>query len=64
MRETCFQRNEGRGNFDSRIANPEHFGIMKLPPDVQFHDDIRLLVWRPRGLVDEAAMDETKVQLH
>jgi copper homeostasis protein CutC len=31
---------------------------MKLPPDIQFHEDIRLLVWRPRGLIDEAAINE------
>jgi hypothetical protein len=29
---------------------------MKLPPDVEFHEDIRLLVYRPRGVIDEAAV--------
>jgi hypothetical protein len=29
---------------------------MKLPPDVEFHDDIRLLIFRPRGVIDEAAV--------
>jgi hypothetical protein len=29
---------------------------MKLPPDVEFHEDIRLIVWRPRGLVNTAAV--------
>jgi hypothetical protein len=29
---------------------------MKLPTDVEFHDDIRLLVYRSRGVVDEAAV--------
>ena len=29
---------------------------MKLPPDVEFHEDIRLLVYRPRGVIDEAAI--------
>ena len=29
---------------------------MKLPPDVEFHEDIRLIVWRPRGLVNKAAV--------
>jgi len=29
---------------------------MKLPPDVEFHDDIRLLVYRPCGVIDEAAV--------
>ena len=32
---------------------------MKRPPaDVQFHEDIRLLVWRPRGVLDEAAINK------
>ena len=30
---------------------------MKLPPDVEFHKDIRLLVHRPRGLLDEAVVN-------
>lgn len=29
---------------------------MKLPADVAFHEDIRLLVWRPRGLLNKAAV--------
>jgi hypothetical protein len=30
---------------------------MKVPPaDVQFHEDVRLLVWRPRGVLNEAAL--------
>src|SRR5215472_5334854 len=32
---------------------------MNLPPDVEFHEDIRLLIYRPRGLVDEAALNKT-----
>jgi hypothetical protein len=31
---------------------------MKLPPDVEFHEDIRLLVYRPRGLVDKTAVNK------
>jgi hypothetical protein len=31
---------------------------MKLPPDIQFHEDIRLLVYRPRGLLNEAAVNK------
>ena len=30
---------------------------MKLPADVQFHEDVRLLVWRPRGVLNEAALE-------
>jgi len=29
---------------------------MKLPPEIQFHEDIRLLTYRPRGVIDEAAV--------
>ena len=31
---------------------------MKLPPEIEFHRDIRLLVYRPRGLIDEAAVNK------
>src|SRR4029077_20368971 len=31
---------------------------MMLPPDVQFHEDVRLFVWRPRGVLDEAALNK------
>ena len=31
---------------------------MKLPSNVEFHEDIRLLIYRPRGLIDEAAINE------
>src|SRR5919198_3666146 len=31
---------------------------MKLPPDVQFHEDIRLLIWRPRGLLNREAVNK------
>jgi hypothetical protein len=30
---------------------------MKLPPaDIQFHENVRLLVWGPRGVLNEAAL--------
>jgi hypothetical protein len=31
---------------------------MKHPPEIEFHPDIRLLVYRPRGLIDEAGINE------
>jgi hypothetical protein len=31
---------------------------LKLPPDVEFHEDIRLLIYRPRGLIDEVAVNK------
>jgi hypothetical protein len=30
---------------------------MKMPPDVDFHEDIRLLIWRPCGVLDDSAID-------
>jgi hypothetical protein len=29
---------------------------MKLPPEVEFQEDIRLLIYRPRGVIDEDAL--------
>jgi hypothetical protein len=29
---------------------------MTLPADIEFHEDIRLLVYRPHGVIDEAAV--------
>ena len=31
---------------------------MKLPPEVQFHEDIRLLVYRPCGVLNEQSVDK------
>ena len=31
---------------------------MKPPPDVLFHRDLRLMVWRPRGTVNEKAINK------
>src|SRR5215471_9641653 len=30
---------------------------MKLPPDVEFHQDIRLLIYRPKGVINEAEIN-------
>jgi hypothetical protein len=29
----------------------------KSPPDIEFHEDIRLLIYRPRGLINEAEIN-------
>jgi hypothetical protein len=29
---------------------------MNLPPEIEFHDDIRLLIYRPHGVIDEEAV--------
>jgi hypothetical protein len=31
---------------------------MKLQSDIEFHEDIRLLVYRPRGVIDEPAVQK------
>jgi hypothetical protein len=31
---------------------------MKLPPEVQFHEDIRLLIYRPCGVLNEQSLDK------
>ena len=31
---------------------------MNLHPEIEFHEDIRLLIYRPRGLIDQAALQE------
>jgi hypothetical protein len=30
---------------------------MELPPDIEFHEDIRLFIYRPRGSLNEASVD-------
>jgi len=30
---------------------------MKLPPDIEFHQDIRLLIYRPKGMINEAEIN-------
>jgi hypothetical protein len=30
---------------------------LKLPPDIEFHQDIRLLIYRPKGLINEAEIN-------
>ena len=36
---------------------------MKLPPNVEFHEDIRLFIYRPRGLLNEASVDQAVTAL-
>lgn len=32
--------------------------MMLLPDDVEFHEDIRLLIYRPRGVLNEQSLDK------
>ena len=49
------QVDDSRHGRDERNARKE--GNIKLPPDVEFHEDVRLLVYRPRGLMNEASVN-------
>ena len=31
---------------------------MNLPPELEFHDDIQLLIYRPQGVIDDAAVEK------
>jgi hypothetical protein len=31
---------------------------IKLPPEIEFHEDIRLLIYRPRGVIDEGSVNK------
>jgi hypothetical protein len=31
---------------------------MDLPPDIEFHEDVHLLLYRPKGLIDEAEINK------
>lgn len=50
----CLARTAG-----SKSHWPRTIGMnnIKLPPDVEFYEDIRLIVWRPCGLVNKAAVN-------
>jgi hypothetical protein len=36
---------------------------MNFPPDIEFHEDIRLLIYRPQGLLNEAAINKVLISL-
>lgn len=38
-------------------------GMVKLPPNVGFHSDIHLFVWRPLGVVTEAVVNRILASL-
>ncbi|MFZ3375081.1 MAG: hypothetical protein WA183_05965, partial [Chthoniobacterales bacterium] len=36
---------------------------MEIWPDIQFYEDLHLVVWRPRGILDEAVVNKVLVNL-
>jgi len=36
---------------------------MKIAPDLELYEDLRLIVWRPRGVLDEAAVNKVLLEL-
>jgi hypothetical protein len=36
---------------------------MEVPPSVRFHEHLHLFVWKPRGVLDEAAVNKVLVEL-
>jgi hypothetical protein len=36
---------------------------MEIEADVHFHEDLHLIVWRPRGILDEAVVNRVLVDL-
>ena len=42
----------------NQLSEPYGMNNIKLPPDVEFYEDIRLIVWRPCGLVNKAAVNK------
>jgi hypothetical protein len=36
---------------------------MKLPPEIEFHEDVRLLIYRPHGLLNETAINKVLTAL-
>src|SRR4029077_4368820 len=41
----------------TRRINPRKEPLMKLPPEIEFHQNIRLLIYRPKGLINEAEIN-------
>ena len=48
----------GRGYAISLPSRLKCIEKMKLPPDVGFHAEQRLMVWRPRGVLDERMVNQ------
>src|SRR4029077_4461952 len=59
------RRSNMKVKHETKLHDPRHGrdeenerkeGVMELLPDVEFHDDIHLLIYRPTGVIDEAAV--------
>ena len=36
---------------------------MEILPEIQFHEDLHLIVWKPRGILDEAAVNKILIEI-
>jgi len=39
------------------VEKKHEMNSIKLPPDVEFHEEVRLFIWTPRGVVNQAAVN-------
>jgi hypothetical protein len=55
----CSARAADAGGHRARqLSEINEMNNVKLPPDVEFYEDIRLIVWRPRGLLNREAVNK------
>jgi hypothetical protein len=54
----CTNRNTNGGCGSVSVKNDTKTMKLPLPRDVEFHEDIGLLVYRPRGLLNSAAINK------
>jgi len=55
---SCTNRNTNGGRGSLSVKNDTKTMKLPLPRDVEFHEDMGLLVYRPRGLLNSAAINK------
>jgi hypothetical protein len=53
----------GRAQSEERSQVKQPTLATKPAADVQFHEDLHLIVWRPQGILDEAAVNKVLIDL-
>ena len=53
LNSTFASRNEGR-----EVSEPDRDGMILLPDDIEFHEDIHLLIYRPSGVLNEQSVNK------